>query len=356
VNDANYLDSTTVQGVIDASYIQSNQITYNTSDFLDSTTVESVVDAAYVQARQITYNTSDFLDSTTVESVVDTSYVQARQITYNTSDFTDSAGVSTLISAQVGSTIQAYDANLTSFVSTFTLPTSDGSTGQILSTNGAGTLSFSELPPSTDSAVVITLISQYSVDSAAVINLIDSDYIQDRQYASFNLYYEDSSLAGYQKVSFTTSTSYNGEVILVPSTTYVDSFGAESTVNLPMLSTGLDSAQVLTLLGTTYVSASDTDLTTTSANQIVHTFDKTEFRTMKYVAQIEHGSDSKYHSEEILLTHNGTSAAITSYAQVYLDSNLGEFSADISAGDVRLKFSPVYTNTSVKLRIINVNA
>ena len=39
VNDANYLDSTTVQGVIDATYVQSNQITYNTSDFLDSASV-----------------------------------------------------------------------------------------------------------------------------------------------------------------------------------------------------------------------------------------------------------------------------------------------------------------------------
>ena len=50
-NDANYLDSTTVPGVIDATYIQANQTTYNTSDFLDSTTVELVVDSAYVNAR-----------------------------------------------------------------------------------------------------------------------------------------------------------------------------------------------------------------------------------------------------------------------------------------------------------------
>ena len=47
-----------------------------------------------------------------------------------------------LESSAIGSTVQAYDSNLTSFVSTFTLPTTDGTNGQVISTNGSGTLSF----------------------------------------------------------------------------------------------------------------------------------------------------------------------------------------------------------------------
>lgn len=42
----------------------------------------------------------------------------------------------------VGSSVQAYDSNLTSFVSTFTLPTSDGTSSQAIKTNGSGILSF----------------------------------------------------------------------------------------------------------------------------------------------------------------------------------------------------------------------
>ena len=42
----------------------------------------------------------------------------------------------------IGSDVQAYDANLTSFVSAFTLPTSDGSANQVLKTDGSGNLSF----------------------------------------------------------------------------------------------------------------------------------------------------------------------------------------------------------------------
>jgi hypothetical protein len=47
-----------------------------------------------------------------------------------------------VVDADIGSTVQAYDSNLTSFVSTFTLPTTDGSDNQLLKTNGSGTLSF----------------------------------------------------------------------------------------------------------------------------------------------------------------------------------------------------------------------
>ena len=42
-----------------------------------------------------------------------------------------------------GTDVLAYDANLQSFVAAFTLPTSDGSANQVLTTNGSGTLSFS---------------------------------------------------------------------------------------------------------------------------------------------------------------------------------------------------------------------
>jgi hypothetical protein len=43
----------------------------------------------------------------------------------------------------IGTNVLAYDANLQSFVNTFTLPTTDGTSGQVLSTNGAGTIAFS---------------------------------------------------------------------------------------------------------------------------------------------------------------------------------------------------------------------
>ena len=44
--------------------------------------------------------------------------------------------------AAIGSTVLAFDSNLQSFVNAFTLPTTDGTAGQSLVTNGAGVISF----------------------------------------------------------------------------------------------------------------------------------------------------------------------------------------------------------------------
>jgi len=44
----------------------------------------------------------------------------------------------------IGTDVLAYDSNLQSFVSAFTLPTTDGSANYVLATNGSGTLSFVE--------------------------------------------------------------------------------------------------------------------------------------------------------------------------------------------------------------------
>ena len=62
------------------------------------------------------------------------------------------ATLKTSLGLTIGTDVQAYDSNLTSFVSTFTLPTTDGTAGQVLQTNGSGTLSFSTVTVDADPA------------------------------------------------------------------------------------------------------------------------------------------------------------------------------------------------------------
>jgi len=124
INDTNYLDSTTVQGVINSTY------------------VNGLVDSVGQATNALTLNNqsaSYYLD-------------------YN--NFTNTPTIPV-----VGTDALAYDSNLQSFVTAFTLPTSDGSNGQVLTTNGSGTLSFT------------TVTSGGGIDSAAVLAIVDSAYI-----------------------------------------------------------------------------------------------------------------------------------------------------------------------------------
>ena len=51
-------------------------------------------------------------------------------------------GLGTAAVGDIGTDVLAYDANLQSFVTAFTLPTSDGTANQALTTNGSGTIGF----------------------------------------------------------------------------------------------------------------------------------------------------------------------------------------------------------------------
>lgn len=57
----------------------------------------------------------------------------------------------------IGTDVLAYDANLQGFVTAFTLPTTDGTSGQALATNGSGTLSFANFS-ATGKALAFSLI------------------------------------------------------------------------------------------------------------------------------------------------------------------------------------------------------
>ena len=104
----------------------------------------------------------------------------------------------------------------------------------------------------------------------------------------------------------------------------------------------INSYGISTLNGST----SKQSLSTTSANQVVDTFNKTVSRTAKYVVQMTQGT--RYHSQEVLLIHDGTTVSMVEYADIYTESDLGTVDASISGDLVQLNVSPNYTNTVVR--------
>jgi len=256
-NDANYLDSNTVTGVIDQTYVQANQdYAYsslsgvptalsqfnNDTNYLDSNTVQDVIDAAYVQANQTTYNTSDFLDSDTVSLVVDNAYVQSRQITYNTSDFTDSAYVASEITAAINNLI-------------------DGAPGAL------DTLNELAAALNDDANAYQTLLSQINalLDSSEVLALIDQNYIRSNQITYNTSDFLDSSTVELvvdnayvqsRQITYNTSDFLDSSTVsLVVNNSYVQARQDYSYTSLTDLPDFFDSADATILIDSAYIQA-----------------------------------------------------------------------------------------------------
>jgi len=85
----------------------------------------------------------------------------------------------------------------------------------------------------------------------------------------------------------------------------------------------------------------------TTADQVLDSFSAATYRTAKYLISINSGSD--YHSLEMLVNHNGTTANQTTYADLPTGSSLATFTVDISGGNVRLLTTPTNTVTVYKV-------
>jgi hypothetical protein len=70
---------------------------------------------------------------------------------------TTATGAQQALNVEVGVDVLAYDSNLQSFVGTFTLPTTDGTSGQVLATDGSGAISFSSISVTDEDVSVANL-------------------------------------------------------------------------------------------------------------------------------------------------------------------------------------------------------
>ena len=169
-NDVQYLDSTTVQGVISASYIQSNQ-----NDYLDSTLTAQLIDSAYIALR-----TTTGTDSATVIGLIDSNYIASRTIAVAQPQFVNykynADGNQTEFGGGVvdvnGQTVSLSPGNFSVFLNGIKLLDSDftaNTSTNVVTLSSGATLN--------DELVIQTIIGQNAV---AGVSAVDSSYVQLR--------------------------------------------------------------------------------------------------------------------------------------------------------------------------------
>ena len=109
-----------------------------------------------------------------------------------------------------------------------------------------------------------------------------------------------------------------------------------------MTSVGLTNSQITNIY---YLSSN------TSANQLIDAVPIASTRTSKYLVQVTSGTS--YQACEILVMHDGTSAFITEYGDIYTAGVLATFDATVSSGNLNLVFTP--TNAVTKVSVVRTS-
>jgi hypothetical protein len=215
-----------------------------------------------------------------------------------------------LTSSNIGVTVQAYDANLTSFVTAVNLPTSDGTAGQFLKTDGAGTVTFDTIP---------TINALNDIANVTITSASAGEFLK-----------------------------WNGSAWVNDSIPTINTLNDISNVTITSATTG----EFLQWNGSAWVNAVveafDVQTQTTSAvTQVtVASYNATTYDGIKVVITMHDSVATERSITELLITHDGTTAVATEYAQVNTATALATFDVDISGGNVRILATPASTNST----------
>ena len=186
-----------------------------------------------------------------------------------------------LSASNIGVSVQAYDANntadanLNSFIAAVNLPTSDGTAGQFLKTDGAGIVSFASIP---------TINTLNDVGNVTITSASTGEFLQWDGSAWVNA--------------------------------VVEAFDVQ------------------------------TQTTTATTQVTVASYNATTYEGIKVVITMHDSAATERSITELLITHDGTTAVATEYAQVNTATALATFDVDISGGNVRILATPASTNST----------
>jgi len=205
----------------------------------------------------------------------------------------------------------------------YSFPTSDGTSGQVLQTDGSGAISFS----SQASSGVVTFT--YTIGSTTTVISGNDDNSNALLYT-----------AGTEQVYL------NGVKLIDGSVDYAATNSTTITLQANALSGDVLEVVAITEAANLvqgYYTASV--LTATTADQVLSS-NAVAIKGIKYVINATHASAGT-HACEVLLINNGSNAYFVQYGDVYSTASLFTLSADVDSGAMRLLVTPANTNTTI---------
>ena len=262
----------------------------------------------------------------------------------------------------------AGDTTLTGSLSAagLTYPSADGSNGQVLQTNGSGTLSFADA--SGGGGGNNTAIKQFNYfklsTSTAVIDQFDITEFRGAVY-DIELEDTDNNMNGHLKVSIVhdDTTPYISVYDINEDSTRIADFSVAITGTTVQLSAVTNSSTHTNLriyrvaLGDHHdtVANSNTKIikTTTNIGSTATTLDqftKTDIQGAKYIILIKDDTNSDYQISEMSLTHDGTTVYFNDYAKVSSRTAFTHtFSAAISSATLTLSSTSTGNTTGTAI-------
>ena len=296
-----------------------------------------------------------------------------------------------------------------------TFPTSDGTNGQVLVTNGTGTLTFQDQSGGGASANSFSVIEvggtlvkatastqRLSLDAGSNITLTPTDgnntivisstgggevsnaYLTSTfttntdfqsALANTNLAISDrlqvanaiTTLAGLTDVAQVTPT--DGQVIKFSTSNSTFFFAADTgevsnayltstfTTNTDFQSyVSNTNPRITSLEARPFITTANDETIATASQTVVDSFSATAFRSAKYIVQVTHDDDNnRFQTSEVLLVHNGSAAFLTEYGSVATTGPIASIDADVSGGNVRLLVTPSYNNSTIETVRITVS-
>ena len=105
-----------------------------------------------------------------------------------------------------------------------------------------------------------------------------------------------------------------------------------------------------TVSGNSFIMSGNVATTSTTGALTLDIFDKTIYRTAVYVVQVTDNTNSTYHSEQVMLIHDGTNVYQTEYAMMYTSGLLGTFNSSIAGTQLSLTFTATAaTNKTIRV-------